>query len=258
MVNSRLKARTTLGFLYHLIAAAAAAALLAGLAACSAPATTSSSSGSAASAGSGSITVGLAEAPDALDPTTAATFVGRTVFANMCQKLYDINAGLQIVPQLAASLPVVSDGGRTYTINLKPGILFNDGTPFNAAAVKTTLDRYLTNPQSQRASELKGVTSVDVTGPDTVVLHLSAPFAPLTAALADRAGMILSPAQLAKLGNNFAQDPVCVGPFEFSSRPSLDTIVLKKSPYYYGKSHVHLATVTFEVITDPRDRKSVV
>jgi peptide/nickel transport system substrate-binding protein len=253
MVNSRLKARTTPSFLYHLIAAAAAAALLAGLAACSAPATTSSSgsTASAASAGSGSVTVGLAEAPDALDPTTAATFVGRTVFANMCQKLYDINAGLQVVPQLAASLPVVSDGGRTYTINLKPGILFNDGTPFNAAAVKTTLERYLTNPQSERASELKGVTSVDVTGPDTVVLHLSAPFAPLTAALADRAGMILSPAQLAKLGNNFAQDPVCVGPFAFSSRPSLDTIVLKKSPYYYGKSHVHLATVTFEVITDP-------
>ena len=85
------------------------------------------------------IAVGLAEAPDALDPTTAATFVGRTVFANMCQKLYDINAGLQIVPQLAASLPVVSDGARTYTINLKPGILFSSRTPFNAAAVKTTL-----------------------------------------------------------------------------------------------------------------------
>jgi peptide/nickel transport system substrate-binding protein len=237
-----------------LVAAAAAAALFAGLAACTAPTTTASSGsggGSTASAGSGSVTVGLAGAPDALDPTTAATFVGRTVFANMCQKLYDINAGLNVVPQLAASLPAITDGGRTYTIQLKPGILFNDGTSFNAAAVKTTLDRYLTNPQSNRASELKGVTSVDVTGPDTVVLHLSSPFAPLTSVLADRAGMILSPAQLAKLGNNFAQDPVCVGPFEFSSRPSLDTIVLKKSPYYYGKSHVHLATVTFEVITDP-------
>ncbi len=253
MVNPRLKARSTLRFPYHLIAAAAAVALFAGLAACTAPATTSSGGGggSTASAGSGSITVGLAEAPDALDPTTAATFVGRTVFANMCQKLYDINAGLQIVPQLAASLPVITDGGRAYTINLKPGILFNDGTPFNAAAVKTTIDRYLTNPQSNRASELKGVTSVAVTGPDTVVLHLSKPFAPLTSVLADRAGMILSPKQLAKLGNNFAQDPVCVGPFEFSSRPSLDTIVLKKSPYYYGKSHVHLSTVTFEVISDP-------
>jgi peptide/nickel transport system substrate-binding protein len=248
MVSPRLKTRPVRSSRYHLIAAAAAATLFAGLAACSAPTT---SSGSAAPAGSSSITVGLADAPDALDPTTAATFVGRTVFANMCQKLYDINTQLSIVPQLAASLPVITNGGLTYTINLKSGILFNDGTPLNAAAVKTTLDRYLTNPQSNRASELKGVTSVDATGPDTVVLHLSKPFAPLTSVLADRAGMILSPKQLAKLGNNFAQAPVCVGPFEFSSRPSLDTIVLKKSPYYYGKSHVHLSTVTFEVITDP-------
>ena len=250
MLNTRLKAGRSRAFPYYLIAAAVV--LFAGLAACTAPATTSSStgSGSAAAAGSGNITVGLAGAPDALDPTTGSTFDGRTVFANMCQKLYDINAQLNIVPQLATSLPVISDGGLTYTIALKQGVLFNDGTSFNATAVKTTLDHYLTDPQSARAAELHGLQSVDVTGPYTVVLHLSKPFAPLTSILADRAGMILSPAQLKKLGNNFAQDPVCVGPFEFSSRPSLDTIILKKSPYYYGKTGVHLATVTFEVITD--------
>jgi peptide/nickel transport system substrate-binding protein len=255
MVPSRLNARPTRRFSYHLVASVAAAALAAVLAACSSPTTTPSSngggSGSAAAAGSGSITVGLASAPDALDPTTASTFVGRTVFANMCQKLYDINEQLNIMPQLAASLPVITDGGRTYTIQLKPGLKFNDGTPFNAAAVQTTLEHYLTDPQSVRAAELTGLKSVSVSGPDTVVLHLSAPFAPLTSVLADRSGMILSPTQLKKLGNNFAQDPVCVGPYEFSSRPSLDTIILKKSPYYYGKSHVHLSQITFEAITDP-------
>ena len=230
-----------------MVIASLAAVAAGGLAACSSPSTGSA----ATTASSGSITVGLAEAPDALDPTTAATFVGRTVFANMCQKLYDVNAQLSVVPQLAAALPVITDGWRTYTIKLRPGITFNDGTPFNAAAVKTTLDRYLTNPQSERTPELKGVTSVDATGPLTVVLHLSKPFAPLTSILADRSGMILSPAQLHKLGDNFAQHPVCVGPFEFASRPSLDTIVLKKSPYYYGKAHVHLSQVTFSVITDP-------
>lgn len=252
MLHTRLKAGRSRAFPYYLIAAAVA--LFAGLAACTSPSTTASSSGSgsatAAAAGSGNVTVGLAGAPDALDPTTGSTFDGRTVFANMCQKLYDINAQLDIVPQLATSLPVIGDGGLTYTIQLKQGVLFNDGTPFNAAAVKTTLDHYLTDPESARAVELHGLQSVDVTGPYTVVLHLSKPFAPLTSILADRAGMILSPAQLKKLGNNFAQDPVCVGPFEFSSRPSLDTIILKKSPYYYGKADVHLATVTFEVITD--------
>jgi peptide/nickel transport system substrate-binding protein len=256
MVPSRLKVRLTRRFSYHLVASVAAAALAAALAACTAPATTASSSNggsgssSSAAAGSGSITVGLAGAPDALDPTTASTFDGRTVFANMCQKLYDINAQLGIVPQLATSLPAISADGKTYTIQLKQGIVFNDGTPFNAAAVKTTLEHYLTDPQSARAAELKGLTSVDATGPDTVVLHLSQPFAPLTSILADRSGMILSPTQLKKLGNNFAQDPVCVGPFEFSARPSLDTIILKKSPYYYGKANVHLAQITFEAITD--------
>lgn len=257
MVPSRLNARPTRRLSYHLVASVAAAALAAVLAACTAPATTpasssngGSSSGPAAAAGSGSITVGLAGAPDALDPTTASTFDGRTVFANMCQKLYDINAQLNIVPQLATALPAISADGKTYTIQLKQGVVFNDGTPFNAAAVKTTLEHYLTDPQSARAAELKGVTSVTTTGPDTVVLHLSQPFAPLTSILADRSGMILSPTQLKKLGNNFAQDPVCVGPFEFSSRPSLDTIILKKSPYYYGKANVHLAQITFEAITD--------
>ena len=254
-MSQRLYIRLSRKFRYHLIAATAAATLVGGLAACTAPTTTASSntgsSAGGAAAGSGSITVGIAEAPDGLDPTTASTFVGRTVFVNMCQKLYDINAQLTLEPQLAAALPVITDGGRTYTIRLRSGIEFNDGTPFNAAAVKTTLEAYLTNPQSARAAELHGLTSVDVTGPDTVVLHLAEPFAPLTSILADRAGMILSPTQLKKLGNNFAQGPVCVGPFEFSSRPSLDTIVLKKSPYYYGKAHVHLATVTFEVVSDP-------
>ena len=247
MVRSRMYVRLRRNSYYHLIAAVTVPMIIAGLAACSSPTTGSGTT----TAASSSITVGLAEAPDALDPTTAATFVGRTVFVNMCQKLYDIDAQLNLAPQLAARLPVITDGGRTYTIQLRPGIEFNDGTPFNATAVKTTLDWYLTNPQSERASELKGVTSVDVTGPLTVVLHLSKPFAPLSSILADRAGMILSPTQLRKLGNNFAQDPVCVGPFEFASRPSLDSIVLKKSPYYYGKAHVHLSTVTFEVITDP-------
>jgi peptide/nickel transport system substrate-binding protein len=225
---------------------AAAFALTASvISACSSPATTASG-GTAAS----TITVGLAQAPDALDPTTASTFVGRIVFANVCYKLYDIDASLNLVPQLAASLPVISPDGLTYTITLRQGGTFNDGTPFNAAAVKTTLDHYMTDPLSQRASELKQVSSVQVTGTYTIVLHLKKPFAPLTSILADRSGMILSPAQLTKLGDNFARDPVCVGPFMFSSRPSLDEIILVKSPYFYDKSSVHLSKVTFQVITD--------
>jgi peptide/nickel transport system substrate-binding protein len=220
-------------------------------AACSSPATgPAGSSGSRGPANGGTITVGLQNAPDALDPTVASTLIGRTVFANMCEKLYDIGPQLNLVPQLAAALPRISPDGLTYTITIRSGIRFNDGTPLTAAAVKTTLDWYRTNPLSVRASELKQVTSEAVTGPLTIQLHLAKPFAPLTSILADRSGMVLSPAQLHKLGNDFAKDPVCVGPFEFTSRPSLDQIILGRSPYYYGRSAVHLSKVIFQVITD--------
>ena len=76
----------------------------------------------------GTLVVGLAEDPDALDPTLARTFVGRIVFAHMCEKLYDLNARLQIVPQLAAGLPQISSDKLTYTIRIRPGVKFNDGT----------------------------------------------------------------------------------------------------------------------------------
>jgi len=169
----------------------------------------------------------------------------------MCEKLYDINKDLQIVPQLAARMPKVSSDGKTMTIRLRAGIKFNDGTPLNAQAVKISLDRDRTLARSARASELTPVSSVTTSGSRTVVLHLSAPFAPLTSLLADRAGMVMSPTQLSKLGNSFASNPVCVGPFQFVSRTAGDRIVLKKSNVYYNKSKVKLGGIVYRIIDEP-------
>src|SRR3954452_1849440 len=82
----------------------------------------------------GTLTIGLAEDPDALDPTLARTFVGRMIFLHMCEKLYDLDRKLEIVPHLAASLPKLSPDKQTVTIALRRGIKFNDGTDFDAAA----------------------------------------------------------------------------------------------------------------------------
>ena len=79
----------------------------------------------------GTLVIGLAEDPDALDPTLARTFVGRIVFLHMCEKLYDLDSKLHIVPQLAAALPQVSKDKLTYTIKIRTGIKFNDGTPLD-------------------------------------------------------------------------------------------------------------------------------
>ena len=77
--------------------------------------------------------IGLAEDPDVLDPTLARTFVGRIVFLHMCEKLYDLDSKLNIVPQLAAALPQISKDKLTYTIKVRTGIKFNDGTALTAS-----------------------------------------------------------------------------------------------------------------------------
>lgn len=202
----------------------------------------------------GTLVIGLAEDPDALDPSLARTFVGRVVFLYMCEKLYDLDAKLNIVPQLAAGLPTISKDKLTYTIKLRSGVKFNDGTPLTADAVKQSLDRHRTLPRSTRASELSPVESVATSGPLTVTIRLKQPFSPLTAQFADRAGMILSPKALAALGDKFATNPVCVGPFSFKDRVTGDRITLAKSPHYYDKAKVRLNTIVFRIITDPSAR----
>lgn len=202
----------------------------------------------------GTLTVALDADPDALDPTTATTLNGRMVFASMCEKLYDIDANTKLVPQLASALPQLSADGKTATIKLRTGIKFNDGTPFDAAAVKQSLDRHRTLKESARAAELAAVDKVTVVDPGTVRLTLSRPFSPLTAQLADRAGMILSPTALDKLGDNFGTAPVCVGPFKFASRTSGSQIVLDKSTDYYAANTVKLNRIVYKIIIDPNVR----
>jgi peptide/nickel transport system substrate-binding protein len=233
------------------VAPLAAGAVSLVLAAAAAAHTDSSARPAAADKNGGTIVVGLTRGePDALDPTTARTFSGREVFTTFCEKLYDLNSKAQIVPQLAAALPKISSDKLTVTIKLRHGIKFNDGTPFNADAVVTTLHRDQTMKGSTRASEISPIDTVTAQGAFTVVIHLKTPYSPLTAQFADRAGMVLSPAQIDKLGDKFATNPICVGPFMYQGRVAGDTITVVKSPFYYDKSKVHLDKIIFKVEND--------
>jgi peptide/nickel transport system substrate-binding protein len=202
----------------------------------------------------GTMTVALADDPDMLDPTLARTLVGRMVFMSMCEKLYDIDQKLNVVPQLAASLPTISQDGRSAEIKLRQGVRFNDDTPLDAEAVKKSLDRHRALEGSQRKSEQLAVTGVDVVDPATVRIRLSQPFAPLAAVLADRSGMVMSPKQLDELGADFGKEPVCVGPFRFVERVAQDRIVLEKSQSYYAKDQVHLDRLVYRPIPDENIR----
>jgi peptide/nickel transport system substrate-binding protein len=96
----------------------------------------------------------------------------------------------------------------------------------------------------------------DIETPDarTVVLQYKTPFAPITASLADRAGMIMSPTALKKLGDDFGSSPVCVGPFKFVDRVPQTSITVKKDPRYYDAADVRLDTISYRIMTDANIR----
>jgi peptide/nickel transport system substrate-binding protein len=193
--------------------------------------------------------IGLAEDPDNLDPTTAGSYVGRIVLAAMCDKLFDIDANLNIVPQLALS-HATSEDGKTVTIKLRPGVKFHDGEPFDAAAAKFTLDRHMTMQGSFRRAELAQIDKVEVDDPLTIRLLLKAPFSPLIAQLTDRAGMMVSPKAVREAGDRFVAKPICAGPFRFVERVTQEKIVLDRFPDYWDKDRIHIDRVTYFSIPD--------
>jgi peptide/nickel transport system substrate-binding protein len=181
--------------------------------------------------------IGLAEDPDVLDPSMARTYVGRIVFAAFCDKLFDIDEKLNIVPQLALSHETSADG-KEVTIKLRPGVKFHDGEPFDAEAAKFSLERHLTLPTSFRKPELAALDHVDVVDPLTIKLILKTPYSPLIAQLTDRAGMMVSPKAAKEAGDKFGLHPVCAGPYKFVERVQQDRIVFEKFADYWNKDNI--------------------
>src|SRR5690242_14310315 len=197
--------------------------------------------------------IGLAEDPDILDPTLARTYVGRIVFAAFCDKLFDIDENLNIVPQLALSHETSADG-KAVTIKLRPNVKFQDGEPFDAEAAKFSLERHLTLPGSFRKPELAALDHVEVVDPLTIKLVLKTPFSPLIAQLTDRAGMMVSPKAAKAEGDKFGLHPVCAGPYKFVERVPQDRIVFEKFADYWNKDNVFIDRVVYLPISDDTAR----
>jgi peptide/nickel transport system substrate-binding protein len=193
--------------------------------------------------------IGLAEDPDILDPTLARTYVGRIVFAAFCDKLFDIDEKLNVVPQLALSHETSADG-KEVTIKLRPNVKFHDGEPFDAEAAKYSLERHLTLPTSFRKPELAALDHVDVVDPLTIKLILNAPYSPLIAQLTDRAGMMVSPKAAKEAGDKFGLHPVCAGPYKFVERAQQDRIVFEKFADYWNKDNVFIDRIVYLPIVD--------
>jgi peptide/nickel transport system substrate-binding protein len=193
--------------------------------------------------------IGLAEDPDVLDPTLARTYVGRIVFASICDKLFDVNEKLEIIPQLALSQETSADG-KTVTIKLRPNVKFHDGEKFDAEAAKFSLERHMTMQGSFRKPDLGPVDKIEVVDPLTIRLLLKSPSSPLIAQLTDRAGMMVSPKAAKEAGDKFGLKPVCAGPYKFVERVQQDRIVVEKFADYWDKGNVHIDKITYLPIVD--------
>lgn len=204
--------------------------------------------GAAPPAEAQNLRIALREDPDILDPTLSRTYVGRIVYMGFCDKLFDINAKLEPVPQLATSY--TWDDPTTLTIKLREGVRFHDGEMMDAEAVRYSLNRHLTLQGSFRRSEMGNVTAIEVVDPLTVRIKLGAPNAAFLATLTDRAGMIVSPKAAEAAGRNFGNRPVCAGPMRFVERVAQERIVLERFPEYWDAANIHFNRVTYLPIPD--------
>jgi peptide/nickel transport system substrate-binding protein len=196
--------------------------------------------------------IALRQDLDVLDPTLATTYVGRIVFAGLCDKLFDIDEKLNIVPQLATGYEWADE--KTLVIRVRPGVKFQNGEALDAAAVKYSLERHLTMQGSYRKGEVGSIDHVEVMDPATVRVVLKSPSGAFLAQLTDRSGMVLPPKAAEAAGKDFASHPVCSGPFKFVERAPQDHVTLERFADYWDAKSIHFDKVVYQVLVDPSVR----
>jgi peptide/nickel transport system substrate-binding protein len=220
----------------------------------------SSASGGGGGGGTGQIAVGLFAEPDSLDPATMRLIPSYQVTSSIYDQLLWKVAGQpsdSFLPGLATSYSVSPDG-KTFTFELRKGVTFHDGTPFNASAVKATFDRIV-------APATKSISAKSVLGPYqsstvvddyTVQVSFTAANGGFLNNVASPLLAIVSPSAAAKQGSLFARNPVGTGPFKFSSWIAGQSIQLVPNPKYtWGpdvaglKGPAKLSQVTFRIVT---------
>jgi peptide/nickel transport system substrate-binding protein len=193
--------------------------------------------------------VGIQSDPNMLDPAQSGAYVERIVFGALCDKLVDVAPDLSLRPELATAWQWSADA-MALTLTLRPDAKFHDGTPIDAQAVATNLERYRSARESRRRAELSAVRAVEVAGSAQVTIRLERPFAPLVSVLADRAGMMLSPAALAAQGARIHENPVCSGPFRLVRRVAQDRVETEKFSAHWNAANIHAERLTFLPIPD--------
>ena len=192
--------------------------------------------------------------PAPLDPATDGSYTNRVVTTLMCDSLIDFSPKMDFIPELATSWEWSQDR-LSLTLHLREGVTFQDGTPFDAAAMAANLQRYKTAPYSIRKTEMAAISGTEVVDTHTLRITLSRPYAPLIALLTNRPGTPYSPKLLDLPTDQIGAHPVCAGAFAFKERVAQDHITLERFPGYWNASAIKIPGVIFRTITDSNVRK---
>ncbi|MBO0838494.1 MAG: ABC transporter substrate-binding protein, partial [Actinobacteria bacterium] len=151
-------------------------------------------------------------------------------------------------PGLATSWQFTGADKLTFQLTLRQGVKFQDGTPLDAQAVKSSLDHYRAGGIWGDLFPVAGETVVD---DHTLDINLKSPYSPLPLVLAGRAGMIMSPTALQKEGKDFGRNPVGAGPYTFKSwQPGAEIDLSRFAGFWNPNAKPHFNGVTFKVIPD--------
>ncbi len=213
--------------------------------------TSSASTTSAVKQGGTGIVLGPTD-PNTFDPAIVFnnSESGSALLSAVYDSLFTIGPAGQIEPRIAESFTTTD--GITWTLTLRPGVKFSDGTPFNAAAVKDEWERILQpSMESVNAQFLAAVSSMTVTSDLTLVIKLKAVNYQFKQAVESTAlTWIPSPTAVQKEGKAFATKPVGAGPFVVSSiSPQVET-VMKRNPDYWQKGKPYLSELIFKFNPD--------
>ncbi len=195
------------------------------------------------------VVLGMVLEPPGLDPTTApAAAIGEIVHYNILEGLTKINVDGTVTPLLADSWSVTPDG-KTYSFKLKKGIKFQDGEPFDAAAVKFSFERAKAEGSTNKAKKavFDNISSIATPDAETVILVLNNADATLPFRLGENTAVILSP----KSAATTASKPVGTGPYTFDSWQKGSAVTLVKWPGYRNPGAIKINKVTFRFINDP-------
>lgn len=197
----------------------------------------------------GTLIVGSGVDAVTLDAPMITDSPSATVSEHMVESLYRLTPEGKIVPMLALG-HTVSPDGRTWTVRLRTGVRFHDGTPFDAEAAKFNLDRML-DPATRAPFRflISRVTSVTVVDSSTIRLVTDAPFAPLLAHFTHSSVGMQSPTAVRRLGADYARQPVGTGAFKFKEWVRGDRVVMTRNDDFWGEK-AFLDEVQFRVIPD--------